>query len=490
MPGQSIRRVSIIAALCLVLAGTSLVASAASPGHEREAGARQGRALRYDGPGHGPDYPTAIAVAADGSRFFVAGSAYAGATSGDDYTVIAYGPTGRRLWLQSYNGPDSNIDQALGVATTSDGSRVFVTGYSFGGPTTTNDATTIAYDGVTGDFLWEARYDGPGHDTDVGADIDVSPDGRMVFVTGASIGADAMLDVLTLAYDADAGTQRWVARLGEGNAASDEGLAVGVSPDGARVYVTGYHTVTTADFVTVAYDAESGAQAWSRSIDAGGDELGRALVVSPNGSSVFVTGYRSGAPGAGAAPLACSSGRPSAPVEDDYITAAYDAATGRSRWTTRYDGPDHDCDQAYGIAVAADGSAVFVTGSSFSVASDSDVATVAYSAAGGGRLWVSRFDGPDHLYDSGDSLVASPRGNQVFVAGSSVGASTDYDFLTLFYDEATGDLERSERYDGPAHGFDAPNAIAVHPGGRLVYVTGGSTGNGLSPDFTTIVYRT
>jgi hypothetical protein len=131
-----------------------------------------------------------------------------------------------------------------------------------------------------------------------------------------------------------------------------------------------------------------------------------------------------------------------------------------------------------------------VTGSSFSVASDSDVATVAYSAAGGGRLWVSRFDGPDHLYDSGDSLVASPRGNQVFVAGSSVGASTDYDFLTLFYDEATGDLERSERYDGPAHGFDAPNAIAVHPGGRLVYVTGGSTGNGLSPDFTTIVYRT
>jgi hypothetical protein len=444
------------------------------------------RVLRYDGPGSGPDYPAAVAVAGDGARFFVAGSAYGGPTNGDDYATIAYGPKGRRLWLRSYNGPDSNIDQALDVAVAPGGGMVFVTGYSFGGPATTNDATTIAYDAADGDVLWIARYNGPGNDTDVGVDVVVAPDGQTVFVTGASIGSDGMLDVLTIAYQAETGVQAWVSRFGEGNAASDEGLSIGMSPAGDRVYVTGYQTVSDADFITLAYSAGSGDEVWRRSVDAGGDELGRSLTVAPDGSSVYVTGYRSGVPGG--VPLACLSG--DLAVGDDYITVAYDAVTGRRRWMSNYDGPDHDCDQAYGIAIAPDGSTVFVTGSSFSLTSDSDAATVAYGTADGTELWSARFDGPDHLYDTGDSLVVSPDGDSLYVAGTSTGAATDYDFMTLFYEVSTGGLLRAERYDGPGHGFDAPNAIAMHPSGRAIYVTGGSTGSNLDPDFATVVYRT
>ena len=62
--------------------------------------------------------------------------------------------------------------------------------------------------------------------------------------------------------------------------------------------------------------------------------------------------------------------------------------------------------------------------------------------------------------------------------------------MTLFYNATTGDLERAERYDGPGHGFDAPNAIGLHPAGRLVYVTGGSLGSNLNVDFATAIYRT
>jgi putative pyrroloquinoline-quinone binding quinoprotein len=444
------------------------------------------RVLRHDGPGHGPDYSTGIAVTPDGSRFFVTGYVYGGPTRGDDYSTIAADADGTPLWGRSYNGPDSNIDEALDVAVSTDGRTVYVTGYSFGGPATTNDATTIAYDALTGRQLWVARYDGPGHDTDVGVDVAVAPDGESVFVTGASIGTDGMLDVLTLAYDASTGIQSWVARHGEANAAADEGLSLGVSPDGGLVFVTGYQTSVDADFLTVAYDAQGGGEVWSRSIDAGGDELGRSLVVAPDGSSVYVTGYRSGVPG-GAVPLACFSGE--AAVGDDYLTAAYDATSGTRRWLRNYDGPDHDCDQAYAIAVDPAGSAVFVTGSSFAPSSDFDVATVAYAGADGSELWTARYDGPDHLYDAGDSLVLSPNGRRLYVAGSSVGASTDYDFVTLFYDAASGVLSKSERYDGPGHGFDAPNAIAAGSNGRFVYVTGGSTGTGLSPDFATVVYR-
>src|SRR4029077_4890290 len=119
-----------------------------------------------------------------------------------------------------------------------------------------------------------------------------------------------------------------------------------------------------------------------------------------------------------------------ASVEADYITIAFDAATGAKRWIRSYDGPDHDCDEAYGLAVAPDGSRVFVTGSSFSLTTDSDAATVAYDASGGAQLWAARYDGPDHLYDTGDSLLVAPDGSRVYVAGNSTSAATEQDFLT------------------------------------------------------------
>ena len=108
----------------------------------------------------------------------------------------------------------------------------------------------------------------------------------------------------------------------------------------------------------------------------------------------------------------------------------------------------------------------------------------------GTDLCASRFEGPSHLYDSGDSVIVSPDGGRVYVAGSSTGATTDVDFVTVFHDAAGGAVQRAERYDGPGHGFDAPNAIAVHPCGRLVYATGGSTGRGGAPDFATVAYTT
>jgi hypothetical protein len=482
---RSLGRV-LLAAIAVVSVLVGGLPPAVAGSSTTEGPSRPAFVLRYQGPGGGPDYSTAVATD-QGGDLFVTGSAYGGPTRGDDYTTLAYGPTGERRWKATYNGPDSNIDDALDLAVAPGGGAVFVTGYSFGGPSTTNDATTIAYDGGNGHQLWIARYDGPGHDTDAGADVVVSPDGSALFVTGASAGVDGMLDVLTIAYDSVSGSQRWVARLGESNSVSDEGLSVGVSPDGARVYVTGYRTGADANFLTVAYSATDGTELWRRSIDAGGDELGRSLTVAPDGSSVYVTGYRSGA-GTGRRPLACNSGK--ATVADDYITVAYDAATGGRRWIRNYDGPDHDCDEAYSIAVAPGGSSVFVTGSSFSFAGDSDVATVSYSTADGTELWATRFDGPSHLYDAGDSLSVAPDGSRVYVAGSSIGALTDFDFLTLFYDPASGDVRRAERYDGPGHAFDAPNAIAVDPTGGLVSVTGGSAGLGGDPDYATVVYRT
>lgn len=404
-------------------------------------------------------------------------------------TTIAYDRTGSRLWVANFNGPDSSIDQANALAVAPLGGRVFVTGYSWGGSDTQNDALTVSYLAATGDPLWAKRYDGPGHQTDAGADLVVAPSGKTVYMTGASADTDGTLDVVTVAYDAASGFPRWTARTGGIPGGYDEGLAIDMSSDGSRVFVAGYRTgAASIDLLVVAYDAASGDRLWAHTIDAGGDEVGRAIAVAPDGTAVFVTGATSGGPTLGGTPADCASGRRS--IGADYITAAYDPSTGRRVWLENYDGPDHECDEAYGLGVSPDSSAVFVTGSSFSSSSDSDAATVAYQADDGATRWVARYDGPDHLFDQGDAVGVAPDGGQVFVCGLATSAVTDYDFLTLFYDAVSGTQLRVERYDGPGHAFDAPNAIAVNPRGGAVYVTGGSTGANQAPDYATVIYRT
>ena len=138
-----------------------------------------------------------------------------------------------------------------------------------------------------------------------------------------------------------------------------------------------------------------------------------AVAVSPGSSvnkTVFVTGS-SGCLGL-----------------EDYATVAYNATTGIQLWASRYDGPTHDPDEAFALAVSADGKKIFVTGRSFGqIGEGRDFATVAYSAINGQALWVSRYDGLAHGEDESNdeaySIAVSTEGERVFVTGSSGGMS-------------------------------------------------------------------
>ncbi len=146
---------------------------------------------------------------------------------------------GSRLWLKLYNGPANGSDAATAVGVSPDGSRVFVAGASTGS-TSGNDYATVAYDASTGAQLWAKRYNGTGNSTDDAVDLRVSPDGSKVFVTGVSPGSTSDGDYATVAYDASTGAQMWTKRYnGPGNA-YDEAHALGVSPNGSVVFVTGY----------------------------------------------------------------------------------------------------------------------------------------------------------------------------------------------------------------------------------------------------------
>jgi hypothetical protein len=115
-----------------------------------------------------------------------------------------------RLWVARYSSPGRRADDAFAVAMSPDGRAVFVTGLSpvLAGP----DYETIAYDAGSGGMLWEATYNGPGNASDAPSAIGVSPDGSKVFVTGQSVGAPAAKDYAPVGYDASSGTQLWVSR--------------------------------------------------------------------------------------------------------------------------------------------------------------------------------------------------------------------------------------------------------------------------------------
>src|SRR5581483_846863 len=313
----------------------------------------------------GDDDALALGVSPDGSKVFVTGDSQRSGIL-TDYATVAYdAASGAQLWARRYNGPGNLFDGAYALGVSPDGSRVFVTGSSYGSGDQ-EDYATVAYDAARGAQLWVSRYDGPGSDDDFALALEVSPDGSRLFVTGESAGAGSYGDYATFAYDAASGAQLWEGRYnGPGNG-YDSGEALGVSPDGSRLFVTGWSVGSGgySDYATVAYDATSGAQRWARRYNGPGhryDEA-RALRVSPDGSTLFVTGDSVG------------SG-----TYSDYATVAYKAPGGSQLWASRYNGPGSGGDEPLALGVSPDGLRLFVAGSSEGSGSSLDFATVAYS---------------------------------------------------------------------------------------------------------------
>ncbi|MGH9194211.1 MAG: SBBP repeat-containing protein, partial [Acidimicrobiia bacterium] len=380
--------------------------------------AEQWRA-RYSGPGNGDDSPLAIALDAAG-RIIVTGTSFAPDTT-LDFATVKYDRNGNRLWADRYDGPGHDMDVGISIAVGPAG-HVYVTGKSLGADTNL-DYATIKYDEL-GNRLWIARYNGTENNEDIGMALAVDVSGN-VYVTGDAVEKGNDFDIVTIKYDGN-GTPQWIAKYDGPAHSVDAGSAIAVDSEG-NVYVTGMSVGTRAicDFVTIKYDA-SGRELWVARHNSYGDFDGASRLALGKNGTVHVTGRSVGTG-----------------TSSDYLTITYDAA-GNELWAARYDGPAHGHDRATSIAVGDDGS-VSVTGLSTGIGTGYDYATITYEADGRQR-WVARYDGPANRYDGGHWVGVDSNGD-VYVTGKSYGISTGSDYATVKYD-STGTLQWVIRHEG------------------------------------------
>ncbi len=437
------------------------------------------RIFSYNGPGNQIDKCNGI-VQDNLGRVYATGVSWGGNTTKDDFATIKFGDDGDYLWVARYDGPGHNLDHASAIAIDNAG-NVYVTGWSrssndYG----SEDYCTIKYN-TNGIVQWVARYDGAVNADcyyyDYAKAISVDASGN-VYVTGESWGNDILNgDYLTVKYNSS-GVLQWAKRYN--GPSSKEDFASSLSLDaGGNVYVTGksFQNGKGFDMLTVKYN-NTGAQQWTARYDGPAflDDAANEVKADLSGN-VYVTGSSNG----GSTKL-------------DYATIKYNTA-GQQQWLKRYTNPRmNDTDAATGLDLDVYGNA-YVTGYSKSPLSSGaagayNYVTIKYNSADGTESWVNSYDGiyNDKAFDikvifkpcatdkSGGYNTEIPCWEiDVFVTGQSQVAGGSYDIATLKYGEGGGLLWTS-KFNGPANTNDAAYSISASGSYPVIYA-GGSFSN-------------
>ena len=306
----------------------------------------------------------------------------------------------------------------------------------------------------------------------------MSPDGGLVFITGMGT-PEQSADFATIAYDAATGEQVWISYFDGPGRETEAPNDIAVSPDGSTVVVTGQSAGAEGsgltNFGTVAYAAATGEELWSAQHDgrAHGIDIPTTVAVAETGT-VFVSGT----------------------VEDesnDWVTIAYDGKTGEEVWTSTYDGLGASQDTPRTAVVSPDGATLVVTGNSDGVGGGADYATVAYDPLTGAQRWVALHGGSANTLDIAQGVTVTADSGQVIITGFLESSESRRDYETIAYSMATGEQVWSADYDAGS-GTDNGTAITsdvTAEGVLRVFVSGGSSvleGFESDSDMTTLAY--
>jgi hypothetical protein len=325
-------------------------------------------------------------------------------------------------------GTDS-AGQAGRIATDHLGNVAVVSGPSAG-----RDLAVTSYT-ATGSFRWQASVS-PSVGTFRGDWVAAAPNGDFVAV-GTNVGSSGSPLGITLVRYASDGRLQWRLDLSR----TRPFVARLLVDNGGNAYLAFSSVGDGQDIQLHKYNA-SGVLLWSQVISTGffANDIATSLAFGPDETDVVLIGDISG----GA----------------EWITAAYDAATGTRRWLVT---------AAEGIAardVVLDATRVYVTGQG-NVGISGFLTVVAYDRATGARLWRTDKRAADSQNAAGLRIARAPDGSLVATGQTLRGF---LDWYTVAF-ETTGAVRWEAVRDGGLNTDEVPAAVLVRMDGTTV-VTG------------------
>jgi len=238
-----------------------------------------------------------VLVSPNGATIFEVGSVFPRKPS--DIVVQARAAAdGSLRWSFRYRDPNQFQEHPVAATLSPDGGRLYITGVTrpFFTSFFPSHFLTLALDTADGAVLWVETFRGDNRpdrpEANVVRDIGISPNGDSVYVAGRQSFA-GYSDYLTIAYDASTGAERWVQRYDGPSNGEDRPAALSVTADNT-VIVTGtsFEIGQAANVVTVAYDGSDGTLRWSSSFDgaAHGRDAARTMSLSLDGADLVVSG--------------------------------------------------------------------------------------------------------------------------------------------------------------------------------------------------------
>ncbi len=244
------------------------------------------------------DYTTAGNVSIDKAQFIAIDEGgniiVTGVTNGsginDDLTTIKYDKSGKQLWVAIYNGPGNYHDRPNGMVI-DQFSNVYITGGSTGDNNTATDYFTVKYN-TSGAEMWVARYASPGGSGDESMSIAVDQLGN-VYITGKAartVTDNSGMDWFTIKYNTN-GQQIWA--IGFDDQISNDGAtALTIDPMG-NVYVAGQCNSPAYTIAVIKYDS-SGNQKWIARYNGSAISDDKILDIKLDKiNNVYITGYSS-----------------------------------------------------------------------------------------------------------------------------------------------------------------------------------------------------
>jgi hypothetical protein len=249
----------------------------------------------------------------------------------------------------------------------------------------------------------------------------------------------------------------------------DSSIGITANANG-QVFVTGWSNgLSSADIVTMQYNAETGDTLWVKRY-AGALEDKPTSIISDN-NFVYVTGW---------------SFSP-APNNRDIITIKYNASTGDTVYTRKYNGTANGGD--YGWAIAVDGSGNAYVSGRTDIGGQQKMIVIKYDPSGN-IAYSTIYTGPlSNSFDEAHEIKVDGSGNAYVTGISGISNNnTTYDYLTLKL-SSSGTVMWGKKYNGNFNSEDNPSSLVIDDAGANVFVGGSSFRIGSIQDYVTIKYN-